>query len=116
MDGMDPRPIKHAGALMAMIRREIEPSLIAGGFQCAGTSSPRGRMASRWFDYSRGEAVFSLHWDCVEARLNASLIDGDGQVHEVATADLKQVRSNPADLLRQINPFIESVKVAASQT
>lgn len=106
---MDPNPYKNPGLLIAKIRVEIEPDLLAAGFRPAGRSRRDARRAL-FVDYARSEDLFTVSWDQHEARLAAVLItDGGADLREIAAAEFSGVRST-SDVEARLSPFMASVR------
>jgi hypothetical protein len=106
--GGDPNPYKNPGLLLAMIRREIEPRLLAAGYRLAGRV-PRGGPRYRFIDYSRSEDVFTLSWDHHHARLAAELLPARGSdLRLVAAAEFSGVRST-SEIEARLVPFMVSL-------
>jgi hypothetical protein len=107
--GGDPNRYKDAGLLIARVRSEIEPGLLAAGFRPAGRNR-RGARRALFIDYNRSDDLFTLSWDQHRARLTAELLtDGGCRLKAIAAAEFSGARST-ADIEARLVPFMDAVR------
>jgi hypothetical protein len=106
---MDPNRHKNPGLLLANIRSEIEPTLLAAGFRLVGRNNLYARRA-QFIEYARPNELFSVTWDQHEAILAAELVsEGGDAFREVASAILDGVLS-PGEIDDRLAPFMACVQ------
>ena len=99
----DPNPIKHVGSLMKRIRRGIESTLFAAGFELEGRSYGADSR-SAWLDYVRPDLILRCGFNSYEAQLIAETMDDDTNCRLVATIALDCPRTS-AELLGRVDKF-----------
>jgi hypothetical protein len=104
---MDPYPFKHPAIILARIRKAVEPSLVAAGFQFDGRNKP-ARPVYLYLDYSRPAEVLRLAWDRHDSNnfigLTATLLGGSGDETRIAAIDLSELAHLPK---RQTTPALQ---------
>lgn len=103
----DPNPIKGLGSLMKRIRSDIEPGLLAAGFELEGRNYGKGSTTA-WLDYSRPGLILRCFFDPRDARLIAETLDDSADCRIVAKVELCCV-STP-ELLGRIDAFTSAVQ------
>jgi hypothetical protein len=114
---MDPNPFKHPAILLARIRKAVEPSLLAAGFQFDGRNKP-DRPLYLYLDYSRPGDLFRLSWHRRDSNhfigFTAELLGVSEAPTIIATANFSGIdypRKHPttAEVQSRIDSFAEAV-------
>jgi hypothetical protein len=114
---MDPNPFKHPAIILARIRKAIEPSLLAAGFEFNGRNKP-SRPIYLYLDYSRPGELFRLSWDRRDSNrfigFTAEVMDEPHGCKAVATTDLSGIAKLPksritTEVQGHIDSFVEAV-------
>jgi hypothetical protein len=105
----DPNPYKNAGLLLAKIRSDLEPKLLAAGYHPVGRNRQGSRRAL-FIDYGRSDDLFTLSWTQHEVPLAAQLLTDSGALlRDIAAVEFSGVRST-SEIANRLAPFVESVK------
>lgn len=110
---MDPHPIKDPGVLIARIREDLHPQLLAAGFELAGRNKlEHHHGTSHWFDYTRTGKTLSVRWQRWTAGLVAELLDESGNVQIIAESRRENEREYPTyeEYMQRVDAFVASVK------
>lgn len=101
MQGGDLNRWKRPGALLAAIRKKIEPTLIEQEFQFDGRDST-------WIDYSRPGVILRCLFEAEEPALIAESLDHQADYHQITHITLS--RANSADTVTErIEEFTNTV-------
>lgn len=126
---MDPNPFKHPAVMLARVRDEIAPALLAAGFKLQGRNNAE-RPVFLWIDYTDGGRVFHLAWDrrheSVFKGLLAELIEEPDRITTVASEDfagVEEVRSQGSAKFQQrieafaatVNSFLEKLPLSRTK-
>jgi hypothetical protein len=115
---MDPYPFKHPAIILARIRKAVEPSLVAAGFQFDGRNRPT-RPVYLYLDYFRSAEVLRLAWDRRDSNsfigLTAVRFGDAGDETRVAATDLRDLAHLPkqqttAALQLRMDAFVDAVQ------
>jgi hypothetical protein len=115
-----PQPIRTIGALLRRVRVEIEPALLAAGFELESVHKPKDWRERFWIDYRRDSQVFSFAYEQREARFIAELMDAKGECHVVAIAQIpqpptmKRVYATIMEFAAEIITFLANLRSGAS--
>lgn len=114
---MDPNPFKHPAIVLARIRKAVEPSLIAAGFQFDGRNKPE-RPVHLYLDYSRPGELFRLAWDRRDSNrfigVTAELLDAAERSTTIAAVDMSRsvklpASRNTAEIQTKIDSIVEDI-------
>ena len=114
---MDPNPFKHPAIVLARVRRAIEPSLLAAGFQFNERNKPN-KPIYLYVDYSRPSELFRLSWDRQDSNrflgLKAEILDQPNGCKTIAATDLSLPATFPrnrvtGEIQMRIDSFVEAV-------
>jgi hypothetical protein len=114
---VDPNPFKHPAIILARIRKAVEPSLLAAGFEFNGRNKPN-RPIYLYLDYSRPGELFRLSWDRRDSNrfigFTAEVTDEPHGCKAVVTTDLSGIAKLPksrvsAEVQIRIDSFVQTV-------
>lgn len=104
----DPNSYKSPGLLLARIRREVEPSLVAAGFGLSGRSR-RNARSRLFYDYNRGDELLTISWDHrIGGLLAERLANADAVVETIAVVKFGSLRT-AAEIEDRFAPFVAAV-------
>jgi hypothetical protein len=105
----DPNAYKNAGLLLAKIRFDLEPKLLAAGYRAVGRNR-RGSRRALFIDFGRADDLFTLSWAQHGARLAAQLLTESGaHLREIAAVELSGVGCI-SDIADWLPHFVDSMK------
>lgn len=106
------QPITHGGAVMKLVRADVEPAILAAGFAFEARNKPMDWCERVWIDYKRCDQLLSLAFEIGRehpARLVAELLEGNGVCQTGAVAEFDKPRTR-AEILATIKSFASAVK------
>jgi hypothetical protein len=114
---MDPNPFKHPAIILGRVRKAIEPSLFAAGFQFDGRNKPNVPVYL-YLDYSRPGELLRLAWDRRDSNrfigVTAELLGPSESVTTVAAINLSGIARLPkcqvtAEVQMRLDSFVATV-------
>jgi hypothetical protein len=107
----DYQPINSSGALMKLVRAEVDPAIMAAGFAFEARHKSRQCGERAWIDYKRSGQLFSIAFEAAyerPARLSAELQEENGECRSVAVTEFDTPK-NRTGIMAVIKAFANAV-------